>query len=99
MRWAVLDGARSGDQRLPDDLPAEHALPAVLRRTAAKQIHFELLEIEHVEHGLDRGGHRQSRIEGGSQSDTLRRNKSQGEGLRAGLPALGCEGRLPRVVA
>src|SRR3954470_20925996 len=58
MRYTAFDGADGGDQRLPDDLPAEHALPAVLRRAAAKQVHLELFEIEHVEHGLDGGsGH------------------------------------------
>ena len=38
MRRAALDGAARRDQRLPDHLAAEHALPAILRRAAAKQI-------------------------------------------------------------
>jgi hypothetical protein len=57
MRRAAFDGARGRDQRLTDHLTAEHALPAVLRRAAAKQIHFELLDVQHIEHGLDGGGH------------------------------------------
>ena len=52
-RREAFDGAHGGDQRLPDHLPTEHALPAVLRRAAAKQIHLKLLEVEHIEHGLD----------------------------------------------
>ena len=82
MRLTALDGARRRDQRLPDHLSAEHALPAVLRRTPAKKIHFELLDIEHIEHGLDGSGHRQARVEDGSRSDALQRNK--GQGARAG---------------
>ena len=53
MRRAALDGAHRGDQRLPDHLSAEHALPAVLRRAAAKQVHLELFEVEHIEHRFD----------------------------------------------
>ena len=57
MRRAALDGAAGRDQRLSDHLAAEHALPAVLRAAPAKEIHLELLEVEHIEHGLDGGGH------------------------------------------
>jgi hypothetical protein len=42
---AVHSAAR-GNQCLPDDLPAEHALPAVLRAAAAKQIYLQLFEVE-----------------------------------------------------
>ena len=42
----ALDGAASRDQRLADDLAAEHALPAALRRAAAKEVYLERLEIE-----------------------------------------------------
>jgi hypothetical protein len=44
-----IDGATSRDQRLADHLPTEYALPAHLRRAAAKQVHFQLLEVENVE--------------------------------------------------
>jgi hypothetical protein len=43
-----IDGATGGDQRLADHLPAEDTLPTHLRRAAAKQIHFQLLEIENA---------------------------------------------------
>src|SRR5208282_3319627 len=52
----VLDRAAGRDQRLADDLPAEHPLPARLRRAAAKKIQFERLEIEDLDHLLDGGG-------------------------------------------
>ena len=45
-RPAGLDGAYRGDQRLADDLAAEHALPAALWRVAAEQIDVQFLEIE-----------------------------------------------------
>ena len=57
MRRAALDGAAGRDQRLSDHLAAEHALPAVLGAAPAKEIHLELLEVEHIEHGLDGSGH------------------------------------------
>ncbi len=57
MRRAALDRAHGGDQRLPDHLAAEHALPADLRRAAAEQVHLQRLEIEDVEQILDGGGH------------------------------------------
>ena len=53
----VLDGAAGGDQRLADDLAAEHALPARLRRAAAEQVHLERLEIEDGENVLQGGRH------------------------------------------
>ena len=49
MRRAAVDGPGRGDQRLPDHLAAEHALPAGLRRLAAKQVHLERLEVEDAE--------------------------------------------------
>ncbi len=52
-----VDRAHGGDQRLPDHLAAEHALPAGLRRAAAEQVHVERLEIENGEQILDGGGH------------------------------------------
>ena len=48
----VFDRAAGGDQRLADDLAAEHALPARLRRPAAEQIQFERFEIEDGENVL-----------------------------------------------
>ncbi len=56
-RRHIVDGAAGRDQRLADDLAAEHPLPARLRRTAAKQIHFERFEIENINQFLDGGGH------------------------------------------
>ena len=56
-RAARIDRAHGGDQRLPDHLTAEHALPADLRTAAAKQVHFQRLEIEEVEEILDGGCH------------------------------------------
>ena len=56
VRLPALDGAHRGDQRLADDLAAEHALPAGLRRAAAEQVHLERFEIENIEQILD-GGH------------------------------------------
>ena len=50
-----VDGAAGGDQRLPDHLSAEYALPADLRRAAAKQVQLELLEVEDVEQVVDGG--------------------------------------------
>src|SRR3954447_17992781 len=50
---AALHGADRRDQRLPDHLSAEHALPAILWAPPAKQVHLDLLEVEHVEHGFD----------------------------------------------
>src|SRR2546430_4648377 len=38
--------AAGGDQRLPDHLSAEHALPTDLWRTPTEQVYLELLEIE-----------------------------------------------------
>ena len=49
----VVDGAAGGDQRLADHLAAEHPLPALLRRAAAKQVHLDRLEIEDGEEILD----------------------------------------------
>ena len=53
-----VDGAAGRHQRLPHHLAAEHPLPGVLRRAAAKQIDLELLEIEDRQEVLHRGGHR-----------------------------------------
>ncbi len=52
-----VDGAAGRDQRLADHLPAEDALPAGLRRAAAKQVHLELLEVEDGQQILEGGGH------------------------------------------
>ena len=56
-RRHVLDRAAGRDQRLADDLAAEHPLPARLRRAAAEQIHLERFEIEDLDQFLDGGGH------------------------------------------
>jgi hypothetical protein len=49
----VLHGPARGDQRLADHLAAEHPLPALLGRAAAKQVHLDRLEIENGEEILD----------------------------------------------
>jgi hypothetical protein len=48
-----VDGPAGCDQRLADHLPAEDALPAHLRRAAAKQIELKPLEVEDGEEVLD----------------------------------------------
>ena len=60
MRRALgdIDGAAGGDQRLPDHLAAEHALPGDLRAAAAEEVDLELFEVEDGEEYLDRGRHR-----------------------------------------
>jgi hypothetical protein len=45
----ALDGTAGRDQRLANHLAAKNALPARLRRAAAKEIHLERFEIEDVE--------------------------------------------------
>ena len=55
-----LDRALRGNQRLADDLPAEHALPVHFGAATTIQIVFELLEVEYVEklvHGWRHGRH------------------------------------------
>src|SRR6476620_1208969 len=60
MRGPDFDGPHSRHQCLADDLPAEHPLPAALRRAAAEQVHFQRFEIENVEKILNGGGHAQN---------------------------------------
>src|SRR5262245_22175338 len=48
-----FDGAAGRHQRLTDHLPAIDALPARLRRTAAKQVYLQRLEIENVQQFLN----------------------------------------------
>ena len=60
----ALDRAAGRDQRLADDLSAEHPLPPRLRRAAAKQVQFERFEIEDINQFLDGGGHAVSRCAG-----------------------------------
>ena len=57
MREPALDRAAGRNECLSDHLTAEHALPANLGRTAAKEIHLERFEIENGEKVLDGGGH------------------------------------------
>ena len=64
----IFDRPARGDQRLADHLPAEHALPARLRRAAPKQVHFERLEIEDGEDVLDIGGHGDSDFSRGERA-------------------------------
>jgi len=45
-------------------LAAEHALPRHRGRTAAKEVYFQLLEIEKGEKVLDSGGHGRARKRG-----------------------------------
>jgi len=57
MRHPAFDGARGGDQRLPDDLAAEDAAAAEIRRLSAKEVQLELLEVELADEALERGIH------------------------------------------
>ena len=60
---ADLSKAPAGsNQGLADHLAAEHPLPSDLRGTPAKQVHFERLQIEHMEQVLDGRSHWQFRI-------------------------------------
>ena len=45
----LAHGARGGDERLADHQPAEDALPAHLRATAAEKILFENFDVEYGE--------------------------------------------------
>ena len=87
MRRAALDGAHRGDQRLPDHLSAEHALPAILRRAAAKQVHLELFEVEHIEHRLD-GSFGHGVLAGEARTGRAHGAESQGEVSRLRRMAL-----------
>ena len=54
MRLAVgLDGARGGDERLPDHLAAENALPTILRAATAEEVVLERLQVEDAEQVFD----------------------------------------------
>ena len=55
VRVPVRHGAPRRDQRLAEHLPAEHALPAVLRARAAEQVHLDLLEVQEVDQSLKEG--------------------------------------------
>ena len=89
MRRAAFDGAHRRDQRLPDHLSAEHALPAILRREAAKQVHLELFEVEHIEHRFDgsfgHGGLGRGRVE--QRQPPIR--ESQGKARKQNRPRMG----------
>ena len=90
MRREAFDGAHRRDQRLPDHLSAEHALPAILRREAAKQVHLELFEVEHIEHRFDGSfGHRQVSGEDGSNRDMPPIRESQGKARKRNRPRMG----------
>ena len=49
-----VDGAPRRDERLPRDLPAEHALAVLVGADAAEQVHLELLELEQVDQIVER---------------------------------------------
>ena len=51
-----VDGAARRDQRLRDDLPAEHPLQARFRLATAKEVVLQGFEIEQVQEFVD-GGH------------------------------------------
>src|ERR1043165_4355896 len=46
MTAAPLDGFERGDEGLAQDLAAEHALPAILGRVPAEDVHLDGLEVE-----------------------------------------------------
>ena len=48
--------ADRGHQGLAEHLPAEHALPALLRAAAAKQVIFQRLQVQYGEQVLDGAG-------------------------------------------
>src|SRR5690242_16119783 len=56
-RRDVIDSAARRHQRLTKHLAAKHALPAGLRGAAAKQIHFQRLEVEDTDQVLNGGSH------------------------------------------
>jgi hypothetical protein len=49
---AARGGAARGDERLPRDLPADHALAVLLRAPSAEDVHLELLEIEELDQSV-----------------------------------------------
>ena len=59
MHGPVLRHRAAGrDQRLPGDLAAEHTLPAFALRTApAEDVDLDLLQVEQVEHLVERLAH------------------------------------------
>src|SRR5690606_19307894 len=70
MRLAVLDRARGGDERLPDDLAAEYPVPRRLDRDPAKDVLLDLFEIEGRQEICEGVGHMFFR--GGRLRETLR---------------------------
>ena len=50
----MVDGAAGRDERLPRDLPAEHALAVLVGAQPAEQVHLELLELEQVDQIVER---------------------------------------------
>src|SRR5215468_426792 len=63
MRWPIrnrVHRAAGRNQRLANHLAAKHALPPDLRRTPAKQIYLDGLEIKDSEQILYGGGHKSS---------------------------------------
>ena len=53
----VLDRATRGDQRLPGDLAAEHALAVLVRAEPAEQIDLELLQLQQFDQLVERSSH------------------------------------------
>jgi len=57
VRDAALDGARRRHQRLADDLTAEDAAAAEVGGLSAKEVQFQLLEVELADEALERRIH------------------------------------------
>jgi hypothetical protein len=57
MHRHLLDRTGGGDERLSDHLSAKDALPARLRREAAKEIYFQRLEVEDFQERFNGLGH------------------------------------------
>ncbi|GAB2207958.1 hypothetical protein ROS1_47750 [Roseibium sp. ROS1] len=51
-------GARGGNQRLADHLPAKYALPADLRAATTEQVAFQRFQVENLEKIINGRVHR-----------------------------------------
>ena len=88
-----VDGAAGGDERLREHLPAEHADPSLFEAHPAEQVHFEALEIEHVDQIVERGTHnrqptlpRRRARRGAHRGDERSELLARSEWPRAGYP-------------
>ena len=61
---SLLDGSTGGYQRLAEHLPSEYSLRAALRTATAKEIHFEVFEVEKFDQCIERYLHSEGPIWG-----------------------------------